>query len=369
MSRTGAVNLPLHGGHPPKWLFTRMVTLSGTIAEAIINEYDQKEFLNRISNPYWFQAFSCVIGFDWHSSGTTTTTLGALKQSLDYEKHGIYLTGGKGAKSRKTPTGIQRAGEIFNLRDSKIDEMVNASRLTAKIDNSCIQDNYTLYQHSFFITENGDWAVVQQGLNTENKYARRYHWINDGFEDFLESPHTGISCDVKNKETLNMSHKESKEAQKVSVDLINDNPAHLRQYFKRKNNQTLLTDFTMPKHHPVLDEDLSDNEYEVLKAAWEIQPENYEELILLKGIGPKKIRALALISDLVYGKEASWEDPVKYSFTHGGKDGFPYPVDKEVYDNSIKVMKNAIEESKLKNDDKLKAIKRLDHFIYSHCEC
>ena len=168
---------------------------------------------------------------------------------------------------------------------------------------------------------------------------------------------------MKTPNTLNMSSKDSKEAQKISVDLINDNPDHLIQYFKRKDNQMLLEDFTMPKHHPVLDIDITNREMEILKNAWEIQPENYEELILLKGIGPKKIRALALISDLVYGEPASWKDPVKYSFTHGGKDGFPYPVDKEVYDNSIQTMKDALEQAKIKKDEKLKAIKRLDEFI------
>ncbi len=365
MQRKGAVNLPLHGGHPPKWLFTRMVELSGAITEVILEEFSSTEFLKRISNPYWFQAFSCVLGFDWHSSGTTTTTLGALKHSLDAGKHGIYLSGGKGAKSRKTPDGIKHAGEVFNLKDSKIEEMVNASRLTAKIDNSCIQDNYTLYQHSFFITEKGEWAVVQQGLNEENKYARRYHWMSENIDSYLENPHSGISCNQKNKEALNMADKESKEAQKISVDLINDNPNHLRQYFKRKDNQMLLTDFTMPEHHPVLDTDLSDREFEILKAAYEFQPENYEELILLHGIGPKKIRALALISDLVYGEPASWEDPVKYSFTHGGKDGFPYPVNKEVYDHSIATIKECVEEAKIDKKEKLKAIKRLDDFIKS----
>lgn len=363
MQRKGSVNLPLHGGHPPKWLFSRMVKLSGAISEVIIDEFGHTEFLKRISNPYWFQAFSCVLGFDWHSSGTTTTTLGALKESLKPEYHGIYLTGGKGAKSRKTPEGIKHAGNLFNLKTSAIEEMVKSSKLSAKIDNSCIQDGYTLYQHNFFITEKGEWAIVQQGLNTENKYARRYHWLSSEVKDPLSNPHTGISCDIKTPETLNMADKESKKAQNISVDLINDNPEHLRSYFKRKNNQTLLTDFTMPEHHPVLDIDLSDKEFEVLKNAWEIQPENYEELILLQGIGPKKIRALALISDLVFGEPASWRDPVKYSFTHGGKDGFPYPVDREVYDNSIATIKDAIDEAKLKKDEKLKAIKRLEDFI------
>ena len=362
MQRKGAVNLPLHGGHPPGWLFSRMVELSGALTSVIIEEYSINEFLNRISNPYWFQAFSCVLGFDWHSSGTTTTTLGALKASLTPEEHGIYLTGGKGAKSRKTPDGIRHAGDVFNLKTKTVDELVDTSKLSAKIDNSCIQDGYTLYQHNFFITEKGNWAVVQQGMNTENKYARRYHWMG-GIDNLLKDPHSGISCDKQTPNTLNMTDKESKEAQDISVDLINDNPNHLRQYFKRKDNQMLLEDFTMPAHHPVLDMDISDKEFEILRNAYEIQPENYEELILLQGIGPKKIRALALISDLVYGEPASWKDPVKYSFTHGGKDGFPYPVDREVYDHSIETIKDALEQAEIKKNDKLKAIKRLDDFI------
>ncbi len=200
-------------------------------------------------------------------------------------------------------------------------------------------------------------------MNTETKYARRYHWLGEEVDELLNDPHSGISCDKKTPNTLNMSSKDSEEAQKISVDLINDNPNHLRQYFKRKDNQMLLEDFTMPAHHPVLDMDISDKEFEVLTKAWEIQPENYEELILLQGIGPKKIRALALISDLVYGEPASWKDPVKYSFTHGGKDGFPYPVDREVYDNSIQTIRDAIDQARIKKDTKLKAIKRLDDFI------
>ena len=205
--------------------------------------------------------------------------------------------------------------------------------------------------------------MIQQGLNTENKYARRYHWLGSEVEDLLNDPHSGISCDAMTPNTLNMPAEESKEAQRISVDLINDNPIHLRQYFKRKDNQLLLEDFTMPAHHPVLDMDISDKEFEILTKAWEIQPENYEELILLQGIGPKKIRALALISDLVYGEPASWKDPVKYSFTHGGKDGFPYPVDRDVYDNSIQTIRDALDQARIKKDDKLKAIKRLDDFI------
>lgn len=383
MQRKGITNLPLHTDHTPPWLWKRMVKLSGALTEVILEEYDTKEFLERISNPYWFQAFSCVIGFDWHSSGTTTTTCGALRASLKPETHGIAVLGGKGKNSLKTPTQIGKLSETFNITTKNTEKLIKSSKLSAKIDNACIQDTYILYQHNFFVTEDGDWAVVQQGMNTDTKYARRYHWMNTDTDNFLYDPHAAIECDKKENKTLNMSSKDSKEVQKISVDLINDNPQHLKTYFRKKDpNQTLLTDYfdfkivnkdptqfkkqpsyTMPQHHPVLDMDLSEKEFDVLKKAYEIQPENYQELISLKGIGPKKIRALALISDLVYGEKASWEDPVKYSFTHGGKDGFPYPVDTEVYDHSIRTIKESLEQAKIDKKEKYNAIKRLNKYL------
>lgn len=384
MQRKGITTLPLHSDHTPRWLWNRMVKLSRALTEVILEEYSQEEFLERLSNPYWFQSFSCVIGFDWHSSGTTTTTCGALRASLNPEEHGIAVLGGKGKNSRKTPKQIEDLSSTFNISTKATDTLKESSKLSAKIDNACIQDTYTLYQHNFFLTESGNWAVVQQGMNTNTGYARRYHWMNTDIDNFLNDPHTGIECDKKEELALNMPSKDSKEVQKTSVDLINDNPEHLRTYFRRKDpKQTLLTDFfdfnqhadedptrfknqkafSMPAHHEVLDMDLSDREFKVLKNAYEIQPENYKELISLKGIGPKKIRALALISDLVYGEKASWEDPVKYSFAHGGKDGFPYPVDKEVYDHSIETIKDALDQAKLDKKDKLDAIKRLNKFL------
>lgn len=384
MKRKGMTNLPLHTDHTPRWLWNRMVKLSGAITEVILEEYGINEFLERISNPYWFQGFSCVIGFDWHSSGTTTTTCGALRASLNPQQHGIAVLGGKGKNSLKTPRQLTQMADTFNITDNALEKLIQSSKLSAKIDNSCIQDTYTLYQHNFFITETGQWAVVQQGMNLQTKYARRYHWINTDIDNFLETPHSGIDCEKEEKEALDMSSRQSREAQEISVDLINDNPEHLRQYFRRKDpKQTLLTDFypdrrdenpdptgyhgqtqfTMPEHHPILDMDLSEREYDVLKQAYEIQPENYQELISLKGIGPKKIRALALISDLVYGKKASWEDPVKYSYAHGGKDGFPYPVDREVYDHSIHTIREALEQAKIDKKEKLQAIRRLDKHI------
>lgn len=370
MQRTVA-NLPLHGGKAPRWLFHRMVKLTEGIVDVMLYEYDADEFLRRISNPYWFQAFSCVLGFDWHSSGTTTTTCGALKSAIKPEEHGIIVGGGKGKSSRKTPSDIENAGEIFSLSTKKIEDLIHSSRISAKIDNSCVQDGYQLYHHSFILTEKGKWAVIQQGMNQKKRYARRYHWLGEEVDELTINPHKGICCDDESVGALNMTADKSDEAREISVDLICDNPEHLKKYFKDKSiipkSQSKLdcyfNEYEMPKHHPVLDEDLSDREFEVLKQAWELQPSNYEELISLKGIGPKKIRALALISDLVYGSKPSWEDPVKYSFTHGGKDGYPYPVDREVYDHSIKTIKESLEEAKINKKDKYNALKRLEAHI------
>jgi hypothetical protein len=366
------VNLPLHGGHAPKWLFQRMVKLTRSITETILYEYDTNEFLRRISDPYWFQALSCVIGFDWHSSGTTTTTCGAMKMAINLEEHGILVAGGKGRVSRKTPADIEKAGDIFSLSSGKIEQLIYSSKISAKIDNSCIQDGYQLYHHSFLLNEKGDWAIIQQGMNQENRYARRYHWLSEEMVEFTEEPHQGICCNKKESEALNMTAKESEDSRKISVDILCDNPEHLKKYFKDKTpliseSQTKLdqyiTEFKMPRHHPVLDMDLSDREFEVIKRAYELQPSNYEEMISLEGMGPKKIRALALISDLVYGTPASWKDPVKYSFTHGGKDGYPYPVNREVYDHSINTLKEALESAKLEKKEKYNAIKRLELLI------
>jgi hypothetical protein len=368
MNRSGTVNLPLHGGKAPRWLFERMVKLAGGITEAVIDEYGKTGFLQRISDPYWFQAFSCVLGFDWHSSGTTTTTTGALKMAMDPEEHGIMVAGGKGKASRKTPSELETAGSIFSLSSHKIERLKYSSRITAKVDNSLIQDGYQLYHHCFLLTEKGEWAVVQQGMG--DSYARRYHWHSTGVKDFIHEPHTGIACDSAGGMVLNMTAGESKEAQRASLDLINDGPRHLRRYFKPAPQRTLLEfsgqnmpEFTLPPHHPVLDMDITKKGWEVIEGAYEIQPASYEELVALKGMGPKKIRALALISDLVYGEAPSWRDPVKYSFSHGGKDGFPYPVDRPTYDHSIQTLKEALEGAKVEKREKLRAIKRLNDLL------
>jgi hypothetical protein len=357
MKRTGTVDLPLHGGRAPRWLFNRMVKLAGGITEALVHDYGQEEFLRRISDPHWFQAFSCVLGFDWHSSGTTTTTCGALKMAIDPEKLGIKVAGGKGGTSRKTPGEIEKTAEVFPLSAKKIEDLKYSSRMSAKVDNSCIQDSYQLYHHCFFFTEKGDWVVVQQGMS--ERHARRYHWLSDDVKSFVEEPHSGICTDRFEKKALDMTSKDSEETRKVSVDLVKDNPEHLLQYLNEGKQKTL----TMPSHHPVLEIDMGKGGLEILKKAYEIQPGNYEELVALKGMGPKKIRALALISELVYGAEPSWKDPAKFSFAHGGKDGFPYFTDRKLMDESTITLKDAVEQAKLERKEKLYAIKRLRDFL------
>ena len=357
MKKTGMANLPLHGGKAPPWLFKRMVKLSGAISEVIVLEYGQEEFLKRIADPFWFQALSCVIGFDWHSSGTTTTTLGALKENLNKGNLGIKIAGGKGGVSRKAPKEIEKFSEDFGLKENKISRLVYSSKMSAKVDNSLIQDNYQLYHHCFVLTEKGSWAVIQQGMS--DRYARRYHWLSDNVESFVNEPHDAICCDKKEDKVLNMTAKESEESRKVGVDIVKDDPKHLEKYFKPSEQRTLNNFETLSfgPRHSIIEQDKIN--MQMLKKAYEIQPKNYEELVAIKGVGPKTIRSLALISDLVYGKKASWRDPVKYSFAHGGKDGFPYPVNRRIYDKSISILKDAIRNAKIGDKDRLYSLKRL----------
>lgn len=365
MKRTGIAELPLHSGRAPRWLFERMVKLAGGITEAIVYEYGSEEFLRRISDPHWFQAFSCVLGFDWHSSGTTTTTCGALKVALEPEKHGIFVAGGKGKTSRKAPNEIESAGNVFSLPSNEVEKLKYSSRMAAKVDNACVQDGYQLYHHCFFFNEHGDWAVVQQGMN-EN-YARRYHWLSERIKSFVETPHSAICCERRESSVLDMTAKESGEARKAGVDLVKDNPEHLKRYFKQRQLSEFCErradEFRMPSHHAVLDTDLGVRGMQILKKAYELQPENYEELVAIRGVGPKTVRALALISELLYGSKTSWKDPAKYSFAHGGKDGFPYPVDRKNYEASIEILKNAVEEARVEKKEKYSAIKRLHEFL------
>ncbi|MDD5171494.1 MAG: DUF763 domain-containing protein [Candidatus ainarchaeum sp.] len=347
--RTGTVSLPLHPGKCPAWLFQRMKPLTKEISRLIIDSYGTTELLKRISDPMFFQALSCVIGFDWHSSGTTTTTCGALKEAITSDM-GIVVCGGKGKTSRKTPSEIDASAGKFNLDGARLKK---ASYLSAKVDSSCIQAGYELYHHCFFFDENGNWAVVQQGMNDANGYARRYHWFDA--ETFVDDPPDKIAG-IAEPSALNLVSDVSEDARKVSLDLVNDNPIHLRRYF---TGQTTLSDdhTSMPERHEILPCDLSGKDWQLLQNAYELQPQNYEELVCLKGMGGKKLRALALVARLIHGTELDWKDPVKYSFAHGGKDGIPYPVDRSNYDHSISFLRDILAEAK--GSEKEKALRRL----------
>ncbi|MCX8146852.1 MAG: DUF763 domain-containing protein [Candidatus Woesearchaeota archaeon] len=373
MQKTGIANLPLHYGNAPRWLFKRMVGLGSEITRAIIFEYGQEEFIKRMSNPYFFQSLGCVLGFDWHSSGLTTTLCGALKEAINNntEELGIYIAGGKGKASKKAPEQIKKAADCFNISTHKAERLIYASKMSAKVDNSLVQDNYQLYHHCFFLTENGKWAVVQQGLNENIGYARRYHWHYENIENnnnFIEEPHSAICSEKKEKDVLDMTAKESKEVREISLDIVNE--GNFERYFNDIKQKTLF-DFENKTHKPIKlwmqrkhnIKDACRINFKTLQKAYEIQPKDYEELVAIEGVGPKTIRSLALIADIIYGKKASWKDPAKFSFAHGGKDGVPYPVDRELYDKSIEILKNAVKNAKIGEKERLWAIKRLADII------
>ncbi len=337
---TGTADLPLHYGKCPPWLFKKMKLLAREISRAIIMEHGKKEFLERISDPYFFQSFGCVLGFDWHSSGLTTTVCGALKEA-GLQEYGIAVLGGKGKTSRKVPDELDNIAEKFGFSYSKTEELKKISKLVAKVDSSCLQDGFDLYHHTFVVDDKGNWAVIQQGMNEKIQYARRYHWMNS-FS--FNEPHKAICCDKKVK-PLNLVDKDVEETRKTIVEIVRDKPTLLARYVKGS--------LFMPRDHYI-----SKQDYKRIEEASKKQPENFEEL-LLSPLGKKSLRALALISNLIYGTKLSWKDPVKYSFAHGGKDKVPYPIDKRTYDKSIKTLKEALEMAELGKKEKLNALKRL----------
>lgn len=342
--KTGIAHLPLHGGSCPKWLFPRMRNMAGAISEIISDEYGNEELLKRLADPYWFQAFGCVLGYDWHSSGLTTTTTAALKMSINKLDIGIKICGGKGATSRKTPAEIN---EMSRSIGSDAENLVYASRMSAKIDSAAVQDSYQLYHHCFAFTGRS-WCVIQQGMNSETGYARRYHWLSSNMDDFVNEPHNAICSVMKQEKVLDMTALMSSEARKTSVDIVNDG-----YIIKHKI-------LSMPPSH---DFRIGIQTAKTLQAAYEIQPQNYEELLSIRGIGPKAVRALALVGQLIYGKEPSWNDPAEFSFSHGGKDGIPYPVDRQMMDKNIQFLKDAVNESRMGLGEKIYAMKKLNALI------
>ena len=372
MERTGFADLPLHTGKAPQWLVRRMIKLARGITLIIIDEYGRKELLRRISDPYWFQAFGCVLGYDWHSSGVTTVVTGVLKNALSHEEHGVVVCGGKGKASMRTPEEISQVGEKFNLPTDEVERLIYASRMSAKVDNTAIQAGYPLYHHAFFITEDGDWAVIQQGMNVRDRTARRYHWLSDGVESFVVEPHEAIVGNLRRKLVLDMTAMRSEGCRRVSVDLAKEEPKRVGRLLKsiRPAYQRTLQEWVPDRGETPIRSYISEYLYmprrinwEALKRAYEFQPRNYEELLSIRGIGPATVRGLALISELIYGEKPSWRDPVKYSFAYGGKDGVPFPVDRKAMDRSIGILIEAIENARLGDREKLKALQRLRRFV------
>jgi hypothetical protein len=351
--RTGTANLPLHGGKAPRWLFERMVRLSGCMLEYMVEELGPGDTLCRFSDPFWFQSLGCVLGFDWHSSGVTTTTCGAVKEALHSRPGlGLYAAGGKGAASRRTPREIEEHAERIGMGEAG-PLLVRASRMSAKVDSNALQDGYQIYHHFFMFTAGGEWTVVQQGMNEAAGYARRYHWISRGLEDFTQEPHAAI-CTVKRGITLNLVAGESRETRDAMGALSAKNPDKLVGELKR------LKSLELPRKHELFIHDLHpDSIRKVLLLTYERQPEDFATLLGMPGVGGKTLRALALISELIYGTSLSWEDPARFSFAHGGKDGYPYPVDRDNYDTSIELLSNAVRSMRTDRSEKDAALKRL----------
>jgi uncharacterized protein len=354
--RTGFAQLPLHGGKAPAWLFSRMVRLGREIAGHIVAEHGADEVLRRLSDPFWFQALGCVLGFDWHSSGVTTTVCGALKEGVrglegDF---GFSVAGGKGAVSRRTPAEITGAFEKLSRDPSPL---VYASRMAAKVDSAAVQDGYELYHHAFFFTPAGKWCVVQQGMSDASSTARRYHWLGESVADFVDEPHAAVCCDSRQM-TLNLVASESDPVRSASAEIARRDPAETLSLLRK------LPTLELPARHAVRpSEDVHPERMKkILVKTWETAPPDFEQLLGIPGVGAKTLRALALVSELVYGTPASTRDPARFSFAHGGKDGHPYPVDRATYDRTIDVLRTAVNRAKVENSEKVAALKRLSAF-------
>jgi len=357
-TRTGVAHLPLHGGKAPRWLFERMTKLAREVSIAIVDEFGAEEMLRRLSDPFWFQALGCVLGFDWHSSGVTTTVCGALKEGtrgLESEL-GLYIAGGKGKTSRQTPAQVTQYCELLS-RDPA--PLVYASRMAAKVDSCAVQDGYQLYHHTFFFTAKGDWAVVQQGMNEKTLYARRYHWLGEGVKDFVCEPHAAI-CSQGFGSALNMVASESEGARSVTTQVAaGEKPDALVAEPNR------LKSLELPSRHGLTTADIHPERLErVFLHTYERKPQNFESLLGTEGVGPATIRALSLIPELVWGVPPSFRDPARYSFAHGGKDGIPYPLNRQTYDRSIEVLGRAVRKAKLGQREEIEALRRL-HSAFS----
>ncbi|MCX2482919.1 DUF763 domain-containing protein [Pedobacter sp. MR2016-24] len=349
MKRSGTADLPLHYGHIPKWLSERMSRLGFPITEAIIEEYGTAEVLRRLSDPFWFQSLGAVMGMDWHSSGITTSVMGALKSAINphAKELGLYMCGGKGKSSRQTPQELLFYAEKNGLDG---DALVRCSKLSAKVDNTAVQDGFQLYMHSFVVSTEGLWTVVQQGMQDGTSTARRYHWHSAGMTSFVEDPHTAI-CGVNQGAILNMAAKAASPARQAVLAMGKEDPSRMLAEVQH---------LVLPKHHEVKAKDVDLKRLgAMLWLTHEKQPADFEELLLLQGMGPRTLQSMALVSEIIYGTPSRFKDPARFSFAHGGKDGHPFPVPIKVYDETLSVLSKAIGKAKVGESDKLEAVRKL----------
>ncbi|MCL1668511.1 DUF763 domain-containing protein [Elizabethkingia ursingii] len=353
MKRSGTADLPLHYGKVPAWLYERMSTLGLSIVEVILADYGKEEVVRRLSDPFWFQSFGAVLGMDWHSSGITTSVMGSLKRAINPNSQslGLYICGGKGKYSRDTPQELLQIADKTGLNGT---ELVKASKLSAKVDNTAIQDGYQLYQHNFVVTDSGNWCVIQQGLNDADGTARRYHWLSENLTSFIEEPHTGING-ISKGIILNLTATEASDNRKGILDISHTDSAKIMRDFAR---------LILPEHHDVRATDVDLKRLgALLYVTREQQPQNFEDLLMLEGVGPRTMQSLALVSEVIHGAPSRFKDPARFSFAHGGKDGHPFPVPIKIYDESIQILQKGIEKSKLGNSDKLKSINKLHQIV------
>ena len=350
--RTGTAQLPLHGGRAPAWLFGRMVKLAREITIHIVSEYGPEELLRRLADPFWFQAFGCVLGFDWHSSGVTTTVTGALKEGIRGLERDLrfHAGGGKGAVSRKTPSEIVAICDRLSIDPRPL---VYASRMSAKVDSAGVQDGYQLYHHAFFFADSGAWCVVQQGMNDANGMARRYHWLASFVRSYVNEPHAAV-CAQAPADTLNLVAAESDPVRTASSVLAREKPEVVLTTLQK------LPALTMPKRHAVMLADVNPKYLEkILLKTYERAPEDFETLLGMDGVGARTVRALALVSEVIYGTPASTRDPARFSFAHGGKDGTPFPVDTGTYDKTVEILRAAVNRAGIDRSERVAALKRL----------
>jgi hypothetical protein len=363
MKRSGVADLPLHGGRVPQWLATRMTTLGTAISESVIHHYGQSALLSRLSDPFWFQALGSVMGMDWHSSGITTSVLGALKRGLNPRAHelGIFVCGGRGRHSRGTPDELRAIADRTGLDG---DSLVRTSRLAAKVDNNAIADGFQIYLHGFFVTKDGEWSIVQQGMNEQSRLARRYHWHSVSVRDFTCEPHTaivgppsptGFGAPGSPGVVQNLVDARAGPAQDALLTIANDHP------------QRTLSDvmkMRLPSHHDVRAKDVDLKRLgAVLAVSHERRLRDFASLLLVENLGPRTLQSLALIAEVIHGTPTRFTDPARFSFAHGGKDGHPFPVPLETYDESVSVLRRSLAAARLGDTDKVDGMKRLDTFV------